>query len=149
MRGFFAIGIENGKTSYNIGTLFRSADLFDAAFIFTVGRRYKRQPSDVLKSWRHMPLFNFTDLNDLYSHLPYGCMLVGVEMKPEAISINSYKHPQRACYLLGAEDNGLSSEAQKRCNQLVVLPGRRSLNVSVAGSIVIFDRWSKGQSTDP
>lgn len=70
MQGFFAIGIENGKTSYNIGTLFRSADLFDAAFIFTVGRRYKRQPSDVLKSWRHMPLFNFTDLNDLYSHLP-------------------------------------------------------------------------------
>jgi hypothetical protein len=44
-RGFFAIGIVNGKTHQNIGTLLRSAYLYDAAFVFTIGKRYDRQAS--------------------------------------------------------------------------------------------------------
>lgn len=40
-RGFFGIGIERSKTEHNVGTLWRTADLLGAAFIFTVGRRYK------------------------------------------------------------------------------------------------------------
>ena len=35
-RGFYAIGIEKTKTKENIGTLWRSAQAFDAAFIFTL-----------------------------------------------------------------------------------------------------------------
>lgn len=34
MRGYFAIGIENTKDTFNVGSLWRTADLFGAAFIF-------------------------------------------------------------------------------------------------------------------
>jgi tRNA G18 (ribose-2'-O)-methylase SpoU len=139
-KGYCAIGIEHGKCPANLGTLFRSADLFDAAFIFTVGHRYKRQPTDTLHSWRHLPLFNFPTLDDLYLHMPYDCLLVGVELMPEAAPIAKYVHPPRAVYLLGAEDWGISSEARSRVQQVVQLPGRRSLNVAVAGSLVLFHR---------
>lgn len=143
MRGFFAIGIDHGKTVANLGTLWRSANLFGAAFIFTVGHRYRTQASDTLKTPRHVPLFHFETVADLVEHLPHSCPLVGVELDPKARPIGNFAHPERACYLLGAEDYGLTKAAIAACHQLVQLPGRYSMNVAVAGSIVMFDRQAK------
>lgn len=145
-RGFFAIGIEHGKTLANIGTLWRSADLFDAAFIFTVHSRYHRQPSDVFKTTMHTPLFHFASIDDLVAHLPHSCPLVGIELHARAKPIESVHHLERACYLLGAEDHGLTKEAVARSHSLIQLPGRKSMNVATAGSIVMYDRWLKGQA---
>ena len=64
-------------------------------------------------------------------------------MVDSATPIKNFKHPNQACYLLGGEKDGLSLEAIEKCNEIVYLPGERSLNVSVAGSIVIFDRIMK------
>lgn len=143
-RGFFAIGIEHGKNAINVGTLWRSANILGAAFIFTVGRRYKRQSSDTLKTWRHIPLFHFDTLTDLREHLPHDCLMVGVELDPSATPLAEFDHPERAVYMLGAEDHGLTREAMETCHRLVVLPGEHSMNVSVAGSIVMYDRDAKG-----
>lgn len=148
-RGFFGIGIYHTKAEVNIGTLWRSADIFGAAFVFTVGRRYRTQASDVLKSTRHVPLYHYTDIDDLVAHLPDNCRLVGVEMDTKAQMVADYNHPERACYLLGAEDHGLSAEALRRCHSLVKLPGRLSLNVAVAGSIVLHDRVAKSREVPP
>lgn len=144
MRGFFAVGIEHTKNVLNVGTLWRTADLFGASFMFTVGRRYKRQSSDTMKSWRNIPLFHFETLADLKQHLPYACRLVGVELDDRARDLSSYVHFDRTCYLLGAEDHGLTKDAVAACHDLVKLPGRFSMNVSVAGSIVLYDRITKG-----
>ena len=142
-RGYFGIGIENTKTVMNIGTLWRSANLMGADFIFTIGARYKKQPSDTLKTWRHIPLYTYDTFEDFYKHIPYDCRLIGVELDEGAIPIKEYVHPERCIYLLGAEDHGLTKKAQERCHNLVVLPGRMSMNVAVAGSIVMYDRLSK------
>jgi len=70
MRGYFGIGIENTKTYQNIGTLYRSAIIFGANYIFTIGKRYKKQSSDTTKAFRHIPLYHFRTLNELYEYLP-------------------------------------------------------------------------------
>lgn len=145
-RGFFAIGVENIKTAVNLGTLWRSADLFGAAFIFTVHRRYQGQASDTFRTPNHTPLFHFASIDDLVSHLPESTPLVGVEMHERAVSIASHCHLKRACYLLGAEDNGLSKEAMDRAHALVQLPGVMSMNVASAGTVVMYDRWLKSES---
>ncbi len=49
--GYAAIGVYKGKTEHNIGTLWRSAYILGAAYIFTVEKRYKKQTSDVLNAW--------------------------------------------------------------------------------------------------
>ncbi len=64
-------------------------------------------------------------------------------MLPTASALADIQHPERAAYLLGAEDVGLSQEAQNACAFLTCLPGERSLNVSVAGSIVMYDRLTR------
>jgi tRNA G18 (ribose-2'-O)-methylase SpoU len=143
MSSFFAIGIEHNKTRYNMGTLWRSADLFGAAFIFTVGCRYKPQSSDTMKSWQNIPLVHYVSIDDLVEHLPSNCQLVGVELHEKSVLLETFDHPQRCCYLLGAEDYGLTSEAVERSHKLVQLPGRSSMNVAAAGSIIMYDRHFK------
>ena len=143
IRGYFGIGIINGKCEQNIGTLFRSGLIYGASYIFTVGKRYKKQSSDTIKTYRHIPLFNFSSINDLKEHLPYTCQLIGIELDDKAVELDSFAHPERACYLLGAEDHGLTKEAIESCHQIVKLPGKYCLNVAVAGSIVIYDRYIK------
>ncbi len=141
-RGFFAIGIEHTKTPQNIGTLWRSANLYGAAFVFTVGARYERQSADTMATPRHIPLLHFTSIEDLVEHLPHGCPLVGVEMADDSTELSSFVHPERACYLLGAEDHGLTKAALDAVHHTVVVETMRpeSLNVAVAGSIVLHDR---------
>lgn len=140
MSGYFAIGISHTKTVANVGTLWRSAHLFGAAFCFTVGARYKRQASDTMKTWRSIPLLHFADMASLRAHLPFDCMLVGVELNEQAVPVEDFAHPPRAVYLLGAEDHGLSNEEMAGCHRLVRLPGDRSMNVAVAGSLVMYSR---------
>lgn len=140
-RGYFAVGIYAGKTPENLGTLWRSAQALGAAFIFTVGCRYlKYQRTDTTKAQNHVPLFHFDSLDDLLKRAPAGCDLVGVELTEDATPIAAFTHPERAIYMLGAEDRGLDEAALARCRRVVVIPGKYCLNVAVAGSIVMFDR---------
>ena len=143
MRGYYSIGIENTKNGMNLGTLWRSAFLFKAAYIFTIGHRYRIQASDTVKAYRNIPLYMFDTFTDFYKTIPYDCRLIGIELTEEAIEIVNYKHPERCIYLLGAEDNGLSKDALCHCHDILVLPGDMSMNVASAGSIVMYDRFAK------
>jgi len=142
-RGYFGIGIQNTKTEANIGTLWRSASIMGASFIFTIGRRYKKQASDTMVSWRHIPLYTYETFEEFHKSMPYDCQLVGIELDSKSTPISAFKHPERAIYLLGAEDHGLTDEALKKCIHIVQLPGDYCMNVSVAGSIVMYDRLIK------
>lgn len=145
MSGYFGIGIENTKTPMNIGTLWRSAELMGASFIFTIGRRYKMQATDTMKTYRKIPLYNHATFDEFYKSMPYDCLLVGIELDERASPIKTFAHPKRCIYLLGAEDNGLTNMAFQKCHDFIQLPGEFSMNVAVAGSIVMFDRLNKTQ----
>lgn len=143
IRGYFAIGIYQPKTSENVGTLWRSALILGAAYIFTIGRRYKKQCSDTTQAWRHIPLMEFQKWEDFTAHLPHDAKLIAVENSPCAKPIKNFCHPERAIYLLGSEDNGLPPLALSAAQQTIILPGKYCLNVSVSGSLVMFDRNQK------
>ena len=145
MRGFFAIGIENGKFSVNLGTLIRSAKLFNASFVFTIGKRYKKEASDTMKAYRHLPILFFEDVQTFKNTLPKNTKIIGIEMTQDAIDIVNYVHPENAVYLLGSEDKGLSKEAMAICDEIIRINTRYSLDVSVAGSIIMYDRILKSR----
>ncbi|KAL1522793.1 hypothetical protein AB1Y20_017765 [Prymnesium parvum] len=148
--GFFAIGIVGAKNEQNTGTLWRSAFQLGAAFIFTVGTRYKAQTTDTLKAHWRMPLFHMPDWNSFAQFAPWGATWVAIEMG--GAPLESFKHPDRAIYLLGSEDTGLPKSVVQACHEHVRLPAERyeSFNVAMAGSIVMYDRLAKAraQSTD-
>lgn len=142
-KGYCAIGVYRGKTEHNIGTLWRSAFILGAAYIFTVENKYKKQSSDVVRAWSRIPLFHYKHFEDLLNNIPHDCRLVGVEIDDRAEMLHEFEHPKRAIYLLGAEDTGLPEEVKSKCHFLIKLPGNTSLNVGVTGSIVLHDRATK------
>ncbi len=142
-RGFFGIGIECASSTKNIGTIWRSAQVLGADFMFIIGKRYETMKTDTMKSWKHIPLFEYSDLSHFLSSIPKGTTLVGIELSERSQPLMEYTHPERSIYLLGSEDRGLSKESLDACHEVVQIPGKFSLNVSVAASIVMYDRLLK------
>ena len=142
-RGYFGIGIYHGKTAVNYGSLYRTAWIFGAAFVFIIGARFPKQVSDTVNSWKHIPAFEFDSFDSFQSLRPIDCYLIGIELSEKAKPIEKFSHPERSIYLLGAEDHGLPGKILDKCQSVVVLPGDFSLNVAVAGSIVLYDRLAK------
>ncbi|MDF1555660.1 MAG: RNA methyltransferase [Deferrisomatales bacterium] len=141
--GFFGVGILNNANDFNVGTLWRSAYVLGASFLFTVIRKYEPQGSDVTHAWTKVPLYHYGSVGDLKAHLPHSTQLIGVEMAAGALPLARFEHPLRAVYLLGNEKRGLDEHHLEHCAKVVQLPGTFSLNVAVAGSIVMYDRVSK------
>ena len=143
-RGYFGIGIYHPKTTENVGTLWRSAFIFGASFIFTIGRRYKKQASDTPDTIKHVPLYDYVSYDDFYSHIPRGCRLIFIEMHEKALPITNFYHYEQAIYILGAEDYGIPERFFKNESTIYIPTVKTfSMNVAVAGSIVMYDRFLK------
>lgn len=142
-QGYFGIGIQHGKTPENLGMLWRTAQNMGASFMFTIGKRYSKQACDTHKATGAIPYFHYVTFEEFYKQMPKGALLVGIELDDNAVMLDQFEHPKNAVYLLGAEDHGLSKEALRRSHRLVMLDTPRSINVAVAGSIVMYDRVVK------
>jgi tRNA G18 (ribose-2'-O)-methylase SpoU len=141
MKGYFGIGVERISKAMNVGTLFRTAHAFGASFIFTVASQYRAselRASDTADTPRSLPLHEFADVQSL--RLPKECRLVGIELTPDAIELPSFRHPRQAAYVLGSEREGLSPQMQEQCDYMIRIPMRFSVNLAVAGAIVMYDR---------
>eukprot|EP00750_Incisomonas_marina_P007918 INCI15077.1.p1 GENE.INCI15077.1~~INCI15077.1.p1 ORF type:complete len:515 (+),score=84.22 INCI15077.1:380-1924(+) len=148
--GYFGIGVYGAKTPENMGTLWRSAWQLGAAYCFVVGARFKKMAGDTTKTWRQIPMYQHKDWNDFAKARPYQADWVAVEMG--GTPIEEFKHPKRAVYILGSEDNGISSSVLKACAHHVSLPtgaGRSpSFNVAVTGSLIMYDREMKRRKAE-
>ncbi len=142
-RGYFGIGIYQGKREVNVGVLWRGAYQLGAAFIFTIGKRYKPHSGDVYHTWQHIPLFGYDSIEQMVAATAYDCPLIGIE--EGGTPLTGFEHPRRAIYLLGAEDNGLPQSLLDRCHQVISIPAvrRASYNVAQAGTLVMYDRLAK------
>ncbi|MGF1624256.1 MAG: RNA methyltransferase [Alphaproteobacteria bacterium] len=141
MRGYFGIGAEGISKAMNVGALMRTTHAFGGSFFFTVAAGYDRSKgakSDTSNGIHELPLFEFADVGAL--RLPKECRLVGIEFAEDAIELPSFHHPRAAAYVFGSERRGLSAELSALCDHVVRIPTRFSINVGLAGAIVMYDR---------
>jgi tRNA G18 (ribose-2'-O)-methylase SpoU len=140
-RGYFGIGMEGISKSANVGALLRTAHAFGAAFCFTVGSGFDARAgraADTADTPAHVPLWRFASPEAIT--LPAGCVLVGVELREDAVDLPSFRHPLNAAYVLGPERSSLSPAVLARCRHVIRIPTRFSLNLAVAGALVLYDR---------
>lgn len=124
-----------------MGALLRTAHAFGASFCFTLGAGFDARAgrrADTADTPAHVPLWRFDDIADL--RLPKGCALVGIEVREDAVALPSFRHPLSAAYVLGPERSSLSAALVARCDHIVRIPTRFSLNLAVAGALVLYDR---------
>ncbi|GHF14324.1 rRNA methyltransferase [Kordiimonas sediminis] len=146
MRGYFGVGIDGVSKKGNVGNLVRTAHAFGASFAFAVnpkrevltGQIITKDFANTAKSHEQIPFYNFETVDDLL--VPKGCRLVGVEITDDAIDLPSFRHPMQAVYVLGGERTSLSEEMADRCDHMIKIPSKFSLNVATAGAIVMYDR---------
>jgi tRNA G18 (ribose-2'-O)-methylase SpoU len=67
----------------------------------------------------------------------------GLELNKKAVALEEFTHPRGCVYLLGAEEHGLTNKAMEKSHHLVKFDTRLSINVSVAGSMIMYDRNMK------
>lgn len=135
----------------NIGTLIRSASAFGCSGIITSAKKktelstFGAHGADNRLRW-FFPPNPFT-----YAKRNLGCKVVGVEIRPDANSVNSYTFKKlsrftNCAFVLGNEGAGLAQSIADQCDSFVYIPhyggGTASLNVAVAGSL-IFHRFSE------
>ena len=140
MRGYFGVGVDGVSKPMNLGNLLRISHAFGASFFFTIAGRVKlsEAQSDTSSAAGHLPVYQFGAVEEF--RLPQGCSLVGVEIADDAVELPRFRHPLRAAYIFGSERMSLSPGALARCTFVVKIPTRFSINVGMAGAIVMYDR---------
>ncbi len=141
LRGYFGIGAEGLSKSSNLGSLFRTAHAFGASFVFTIAAAFDRTEAarvDTSDTPGNLPLYEFPDLGSL--RLPRDCELVGIELMDDAVELPSFRHPRAAAYVLGPERGSLSPAMVAMCSHVVKIPTRFSINLALAGALVMYDR---------
>lgn len=140
MRGYSCIGLDNPKTSINVGAVLRAAGVFGCGMVAVSGCRYHPSATDTMKHYKHLPLLH-TD--DLHTVIPYDCVPVAVEITDGARPLTGYTHPERAFYVFGAEDATLGGRVLSWCRDVVFIPTNGCLNLAACVNVVLYDRLCK------
>src|SRR5262245_27600564 len=122
MRGCAAIGLFNPKSATNVGGAMRAIASLGGDVVLISGGRYKKMkthPADTMKAWKHVPVI---EVRDLLDGIPHDCVPIAVEIMKGAQTLGYFKHPERAYYIFGAEDLGLSKELRKGCKYGLQIP---------------------------
>ncbi len=140
MRGYFGVGVDGISKPMNLGNLLRISHAFGASFFFSINAQVslKDAQSDTSQAQGAIPVYAFRSAGEF--RLPAGCRLVGVEITDDAVELPRFRHPARAAYVFGAERMSLSKDVLSACEFVVKIPTRFSINVGMAGAIVMYDR---------
>jgi len=141
-----AIAAWDISKEYNVGSLVRTAHAAAAQELILVGER-EWNVEAARTSELYTEIVHLDDAAAFRAHLRrQGWTLVAVELAPEATSLFEADYPDRPCFLLGAELGGLPQGILADAELIVEIPQWGlvpSLNLAVAGSIVIYDYLAK------
>jgi len=136
-------GIED---PHNVGAIIRTALAAGAAGLVLPERRAAGLTDTVARvsagALAHLPVARVKNLARAMDQLKEaGFWLIGLDERAEK-SYTGVKYDGRAAIIMGSEGSGLHELVKKKCDFLVSIPTTgpvRSLNVSVAAGIVLFE----------
>lgn len=139
-RGYYGIAFYEPKFIENIGTIMRSAFVFDVDFIATINGRYSRTAMDTVDAKKHIPVFNYDSWGDFTRYIPDNCRVVALEVDGDR-RLATFIHPKRALYVIGGEDRDVPQSMF--IDERVRIDTSYCLNMGVAASILMYDRQKK------
>ncbi|MCX6735638.1 MAG: TrmH family RNA methyltransferase [Candidatus Parcubacteria bacterium] len=140
------------RSSYNVGSVFRTADAAGVSKIFLVGYtpcpedRFKRANKEIGKtalgaektvSWEHEDDI-FTLLKKLKKE---GFQIIAVEQSLKSVDYKKVTLTEKTALLFGNEVEGVSQVVLDECDIIAEIPmlgGKESLNVSVSVGVALF-----------
>lgn len=144
--------LEDIRSAYNVGAIFRTADASGVEKVFLVGYtpapidRFGRAQPEILKTslgasatmaWEQVA----TTKGIIERLQADGVTVAAVELAEGSVSLKDFKEPQQVAYIVGNEVDGVSKESLELADVIVELPmlgQKESLNVSVTAGIVLY-----------
>ena len=141
--------LENVRSAYNVGSVFRTADAFLIEAVYICG--YTAYPphkeikktalgADETVAWKHFKSIDdaIKDLRDL------GYKVYAVEQAVDSYKLQaiSYEHDEKIAVIFGNEVTGVEQttiEKSDGCIEIPQLGMKHSLNISVAAGIVLWE----------
>ena len=144
--------LENIRSAYNVGAIFRTADGAGVDKIYLCGYtpsptdRFGRLQAEIKKTSlgasETMTWEKTGSLAELVQKLQAdGVQVVAVEQAPSSVMLKDFTEPEQVAYVLGNEVDGVASTILDQVDTILELPmlgQKESLNVSVTAGIVLY-----------
>ena len=141
----YAVMMENLLGDFNLGTVIRGANAFNAKEVFYLGnKKYDRRGT--------VGTHHYTNVNHIKNHeelkkLKDKYVFVALENSVDgAIAMDRFEWPDNRLIILGEEGCGITKDTLALCDFCTFIPqfgSVRSLNAAVAGSIAMNDFITK------
>lgn len=144
--------LEDIRSAYNVGAIFRTADASGVAKVFLVGYtpapidRFGRPQGEIEKTSlgasSTVPWEQVATTKEIIERLQAdGVTVVAVELAEGSVSLKGFKEPEHVAYIVGNEVDGVAKDTLTLADTIVELPmlgDKESLNVSVTAGIVLY-----------
>jgi len=140
--------LENIRSAYNVGSIFRTADAFLLEAIYICGYTAHPPHKEIKKTalgadetvhWKH-----FKNINEALEELKEdGYTIYAVEQAQNSIQLNGFDQKnKKLAVILGNEVTGVEQTTIEQCDGCIEIPQlgmKHSLNVSVAAGVVLWE----------
>jgi tRNA G18 (ribose-2'-O)-methylase SpoU len=141
--------LENVRSAYNVGSVFRTADAFLIEAIYICG--YTAYPphkeikktalgADETVAWKHFR--NITEAIEGTRQLGYKVYAVEQAVDSYKLQAISYEPDEKIAVVFGNEVTGVEQATIEQCDGCIEIPQlgmKHSLNISVAAGIVLWE----------
>lgn len=135
------IAIENVEHDFNIGSIVRTANSFNAAKVHIIGKKkYNRRGA--MCTDKYLEILHHPTVED-FLKTQVGRELVAIENNTErAKSLNTKQFAKNTTLIFGSENNGITPELLEKATDVRFIESfgsTRSVNVGVAAGIAMYE----------
>lgn len=136
----FHVAVENWQHDFNIGSVIRTANSFNAKAFHIVGkRRWNRRGAMVTDRYQHE--HHHADAAALAAWArAEGLTVIGIDNLPGSVALETYDLPRECVLVFGQEGPGLSEPMQAECEAVLHIEqfgSTRSINAGAAAGIAM------------
>ena len=139
--------LENVRSAYNVGSVFRTADAFLIEAVYLTGYTAKPPHKEIKKTalgaeetvrWKHFTNAGLA-IEELKQH---GYKVFAIEQVVNSISLEKTKVPDKTALIFGNEVGGIEQSTIALCDGSIEIPQlgmKHSLNIATAAGVVLWE----------
>lgn len=142
--------LDNIRSAYNVGSIFRTADGTGSAQLYICGispdKDHPKVKKTALGSTETVPSQYFKTTKEAIEALrKQNIPIFAVELDKNALDYRKVQYPKEIVLILGHETEGIKRDILKLCDKIIFVPmhgKKESLNVATVAGIVMYNAIS-------
>lgn len=138
--------LDNLRSAYNVGSIFRTSDACAAAHMHLCGMSahppHRKLEKTALGAFEYVPWTYYERVKDCIASLhASGIPVVAVEVADNAVPYTQFDWPKPVAVVFGNEVTGISESVQRLCDATVCIPMcgyKNSVNVATAAGVLLY-----------